>query len=219
MDIIEAIKGSADSLVVIDDALAPPNFALISAEALTAQFRSLDANADHCKILAAQLGLQEDATPADLMEAVGRDASSLWPQYLDGTAKIPLDPLFEEFKLKHAASKFKEQLLVEFLERQFGVRPKVFSSLADAKDALKCCVVAFVDFYIGDVNSEDDAIEAHSQFREELASRFEFEGAPWPKLVFLISFGNETISFLSKSFIFSNFSSAKVRINQVEYYH
>jgi hypothetical protein len=187
MDIIEAIKGRADSLVVIDDALAPPNFALISAEALTAQFRSLDANADHCTILAAQLGLNEDATPAELMEAVSRDASRLWPEYLDGTAKIPLDPLFEEFKLKHAASKLKEQLLVEFLERQFSVRPKVFSSLADAKEALKSCVVAFVDFYIGDVNSEDDAIEAHSQFREELASRFEFDGSPWPKLVFLIS--------------------------------
>jgi hypothetical protein len=187
MDIIEAIKGRADSLVVIDDALAPPNFAHISAEALTAQYRSLDANPDHCKILAAQLGLKDDSTPSELMEVVGRDASSLWPQYIDGTTKVTLDPLFEELKLKHTASKLKEQMLVEFLEFQFGVRPQVFLSLADAKEALKSCVVAFVDFYIGDVNSEDEAIEAHAQFREELASRFEFDGTPWPKLVFLVS--------------------------------
>lgn len=187
MNIIEAIKGSADSLVVVDDALAPPDFALISAEALTAQFRALDANAADCKILAAQMGLEEDATPAQLMDAISRDASGLWVRYLEGTAKVPLDPLFEEFKLKHAASQLKERLLVEFLERQFGVRPKVFSSLVDAKEALKTCVLAFVDFYIGDIGKEEDAIEAHSQFREELASRFVFEGSPWPKLVFLIS--------------------------------
>jgi hypothetical protein len=111
----------------------------------------------------------------------------LWSQYLDGTATVPLDPLFEELKLKHASSKLKEQLLVEFLERQFGVRPKVFWSLADAREALKSCVVAFLDFYIGAVNSEEEAIQAHSQFREELASRFEFNGTPWPKLVFLVS--------------------------------
>ena len=187
MNIVEAIKASADSLVVVDDALAPPDFSLISAEALTAQFRVLDENAAHCRILAGQLGLNEDASAAELTDAITRDASSLWVQYLEGTAKVPLDPLFEEFKLKHAASQLKERRLVDFLERQFGVRPKVFSSLADARDALRTCVLAFVDFYIGDISKEEDAIAAYAEFQEDLAARFVFNGSPWPKLVFLVS--------------------------------
>lgn len=187
MQLIDAIRKDKGSIVIVDDDFSPPNFDQIGADALTAQFKLISSDAGAKQSLVTLMGQSEDVKPDDLAKLAQRRAGEFWNDYLASPEKYPfLDPLLSDFRSSYLASRARITSLVAFLKNYFGTEPLTFASMEEARTHIETCMLAFVDFFIN-VDSEDDAINLHSQFRKELSAPFRCESIDWPKLVFLVS--------------------------------
>lgn len=189
MELSNAIKGVSGSLVVVDDALGKPNFEFISDEALTSQFNRIDEDQSVFDELAQLLEVDGSSMSAEaLMAVVEQKLELLWGFYISGDHQEALNALFFDFKSSYFEKRRRVDALIDTLNKLFGVAPSVFSDLDSARDALRVCAIAFVDYYVDEtIVSADEATQRHVQVKDYLCSGFEYNGARWPKLVFLMS--------------------------------
>lgn len=187
MRLIDAIQNDKGSIVIVDDDFSPPNFDEIGADALTAQFNLICSDASAKQSLMKLMGQSDEASPGNLAKLAQQRAGEYWTDYLANPQKYPfLHPLLSDFRSGYLASRARIISLVAFLKKHFGIEPLTFASMEEARAHIETCMLAFVDFFIN-VDNEDDAINLHSQFRNELSAPFKYQEIDWPKLVFLIS--------------------------------
>lgn len=187
MDVLEAIRNGSATIVIFDDLFAGPgSLAHIPAQSRNALFDRLEDDGVAKAALQAALGVESD-DDRELVELATLRARELWLLYDQDPDKNDfLSPLFESLSAERAEI-HRLNSLVEHLEREFGRRPQTFSSLADGRPALKDCAIAFVDVYMGNVQTITQVLELHKGFSEEYRSGYCHEDGVWPKLVVLMS--------------------------------
>lgn len=187
MDIADAIKAQDDAIVVVDDEFLPANLSTIGAEAYTAMFQSIAENDAQLEQFKLALGSKED-NPAILMEKVlPGQLQRLWDAYDAGKEQELLGPLLSDFAMRRRTNRSRVDSLVQILRAMYGVEPRTFGTLEEAKPYLAGCVLAFIDFYLSDVNSPEEAHAKHRLAKDELSAKFSYDAKAWPKLVILVS--------------------------------
>lgn len=187
MDLAQVVLDVDCSLVVVDDALVLPDFKIISIEALTAFFNIINDDEKALEVVVGLLGEGVALEATEVMQAVEEHAAVLWDFYSKGEHLDLLSPLFSELSSSYNDKRYRVDSLVDILQKLFGVMPATYSSLNDAQEALKNCTIAFVDYYVGDVDNADEATALHVAVKDVLCSKFSYQDSLWPKLIFLIS--------------------------------
>jgi len=187
MELSQAISGMDNSLVVVDDSLALPNFRGISDVALTALYNALDENESLLREMTAILGAEGAVSAAEAVSLAEEKALELWAYFSEGRYTDLLSPLFEELMSDYRSKRHRVDALISIVAGFFGVQPTTFSSLEDARGALASCAIAFVDYYAGDVETASEATDLHVSVRDVLCAKFSYKNLRWPKIVFLIS--------------------------------
>lgn len=183
MNVLEAIKSGSATIVVIDDLFAGPGLANIVAEDRNALFDRLEQDERAKEALKLALGVDID-DERELVEVATQQVRKLWELYdQDPCSNEFLSPLFESYSAERAEIHLLKDL-AKHLDSNFG-RTQVFSSLADGRQALKECAIAFVDMYMGD--SRQDVLDLHRQFFDEYRSGYHYANGVWPKLIVLMS--------------------------------
>lgn len=191
MKLEEAIKNTAGALVVVDDALQPPNFAIISSDALTAMYQNLAESEETRKQFTQLLGIAPEKAATfgaeALMGETDQNLGELWKHYIGGMHDDLLKPLFNEFGVRYYNDRRRIDTLIKTLKEIYGVEPLCFATLEDAKPYLATCILAFIDFYLGGVYTAEEARQKHAEVKDELSTKFAFNGAKWPKVIVLVS--------------------------------
>jgi hypothetical protein len=188
MELINALRERAQSIVIVDDHFSGPTFPVLDGEDLTKFYNLLEGSAESKARVSQALGVADSVATNDLVAIVEGKAEELWPRYQAGDpAYSDFEMLFERGEATHAGESHKLNILVSYCRDQLAVEPATFSTLREAGDALRDCMIAFVDFYLAGESNEQSAIDAHIHYREHYREGFEFNTSTWPKLVFLIS--------------------------------
>ena len=190
MDIHAAVTTLHGAVVVVDDHFAPPDFSNIGPDARTAQYNFLNDNPDRCKELAALLGITgNDKSNAELVtNAACQNAGEFWEQFNGGAYEGLLGLLLSDLRDENQRNRQYIDELIRILKAEFGVDPLTFVTLEEARESLKTCVIAFLDYLIDESIVEPKAaIDYHKTVSKELGLCFNYDSKDWPKLVFLIS--------------------------------
>lgn len=190
MDLHVAVTTLHGAVVVVDDHFAPPNFSNIDPVARTAQYNFLNDNPDRCMELAALLGITgDDKNNAELVTNTAcQKAGEFWEQFNGGAYEDLLGLLLSDLRDENQRNRQYIDELIRILKAEFGVDPLTFVTLEDARESLKTCAIAFLDYLIDEsIVVPKAAIEHHKTVSNELGLCFNYDSKDWPKLVFLIS--------------------------------
>lgn len=188
MQLDRVIQSISSPVVVVDDSLMPPNFKSLSSSALTALYSVVDEDGDKLKLLTELLGLDRSVDPGEAVDAAEARASELWGYFISEQYVDLLSPLFSELASEYQSKRYRVDSLIQILTELYGIAPNTFSSLEDARQALGACAVAFVDYYASaEIDNDIAATNLHVEYKDALCAKYTFEGADWPKVVFLIS--------------------------------
>jgi hypothetical protein len=189
MDLMQVLASNSNGrVIVVDDYYATPNFSAVDADVLTRFFRHLDDHPGYRRKLAKVLERSPRSTAGDLMLVVEGAIPKLWGVYQnDPKMKRCLDPLFEALNLIRDGDRAALDTICSYFSKKHKITPETFGSLEEAKDALKKCSIAFVDFRFKAGLSVDKAISSHEAYSSSYRERYEYNGAKFPKIVYLIS--------------------------------
>ena len=190
MDLHAVVTTLEGAVVIVDDHFAPPDFNNIDPDARTAQYNFLNDNPDRCKELAALLGVTGgDENNAELVTNTAcQKAGEFWEQFKGGAHSDLLGLLLNDLKDENQRNRQYIDELVKIIKAEFGVDPQTFVTLEEARESLKTCAIAFLDYLIDETIVEPGAAIAHHKtVSKELGSCFYYDSKDWPKLVFLIS--------------------------------
>lgn len=190
MDLHAAVTTSHGAIVIVDDHFAPPNFDNISPDARTAQYNFLNDNPERCKELAALLGVAEDrkSEAAFVTDTACQKVGEFWEEFKNGAHAELLGLLLSDLRDENQRNRQYIDELTRIVKAEFAVDPLTFVTLQDARESLKTCAIAFLDYLIDEnIVEPEGAIAHHKTVKEELSSSFKYDNKDWPKAVFLIS--------------------------------
>ena len=189
MNILEALKSRAGTVVLVDNEFAPRKVQDINAEDRTAFYQHLETSPE-AKLRVAELLRVDSAMPSsDMLMAADEQATTLWEQFLaNPTTNADLEILFRTEFANYRGDRLKLDIIIAFCRESLGVEPAIFHDLAAARDTLSACMVAFVDLYLqSGTDNLQGAIAEHSQHVGAYRSPFTHGEGVWPKIVFLVS--------------------------------
>ncbi|MBP0948420.1 hypothetical protein V2J59_24565 [Pseudomonas alliivorans] len=188
MQLDRVVQSISSPLVVVDDSLMPPDFKSLTSSALTALFSLVEEDGDKLALLATLLGLESSVEPGEAVEVAENKAAELWKFFVLEEHTELLSPLFADFASEYNNKRYRVDSLIRILTELFGVAPDTYPSLEDARKALSSCAIAFVDYYASaEIDNDTAANNLHVEYKDALCSKFNYDGADWPKVVFLIS--------------------------------
>ncbi len=188
MDLIQAIKkGKTGGVVIVDDSYSLPA-GIATQETLSEVSHIISIRAECHEALADALGLLDERAHGDVMQAVERGASALWPLYQSGgLVQEALEPIFADSKLKAEGHSEALSAIERFCKKKLRIVPQTFATLEDAKTALSGCSIAFVDFRLRDGATNSASIQSHGKFADQYKAKPLVDGIETPKLIYLIS--------------------------------
>lgn len=188
MQLDRVIQSITSPVVVVDDSLMPPDFKSLSSNALTALFSLVDEDGEQLELLASLLGLDGSVDPGAAVEVAEAKAAELWEHFILAKHTKLLSPLFADFASEYNSKRYRVDSLIKILSELFGIVPNTYPSLSAAREALGSCAIAFVDYYASaEIDNDTAATNLHVEYKDVLCAKFNYEGADWPKVVFLIS--------------------------------
>lgn len=189
IEFLRALQTKPGSVVIVDDHFGDPALTHLYPEDLTRFHEYLSEDEGALNRVRTWLELKSEATASDIVTVAEEKATALWGRFRSGDASAQRDlaPLFETVALTHDGETQKLGVLVAFCQRELGVEPLTFSSLNAAGDALKHCMLLYVDFYLEAGLNPEATTTAHAAFKASYRNGFEHDGATWPKMVVLVS--------------------------------
>ncbi|MGE1073295.1 hypothetical protein ACQJ22_12050 [Pseudomonas fragariae (ex Marin et al. 2024)] len=175
---------SINSAVVVDDSLGPPVVGSIEGEDKNIWFDFILENEAAQKSLFLIFLELSCSSVDELLEKITSDHNnivSLWKLHVAGSAEdCGLEKLFKTEKLTRVGKTEKAELVTQVLKGLIKDPENVrqFHDLVSANDSLVAADIAFVDFYLSDDESEEQAIHRITLHASSLASA---------KLVFFMS--------------------------------
>ncbi|HCE7942340.1 hypothetical protein [Pseudomonas aeruginosa] len=152
------------SAVVVDDALGPPATGAVVSEDKGLWLEFVVANESAQQELSAHFSALECSSLEELLELLlseRQNLTVLWERYREGQLSgAGLDVLFRTEELNRLAKAEKASLVGEALASIIGDDTKVlrFSDLQSASASLMSADVAFIDFFLKEDESEDEAL-------------------------------------------------------------
>lgn len=185
MSLLEAFRCGSGSIVIIDDSYLPLNPDTVQSDALAELLGSLKSSREYCDALGALLD-KPGADASELVDHAVHVLPDLYQAYVDGKHEY-LKVLFSAVEERKIADLRRVKLLEAEVYTFFNVRPKTYSDLDSAREELKSCSIAFVDFFLKGVNTHEDARTMHSSVKDELAEKFTLGQETFPKVIVLMS--------------------------------
>ncbi|WP_047392886.1 hypothetical protein [Chitinibacter sp. ZOR0017] len=185
MSLLKAFKAGVGSVVIIDDLYLAPNPETINGDALAIFYKELKASPDNCAALSALLEIQS-TNPEVLLNATNESLSKIYNAHLAGQHHF-LQSLFVDLDEQHTAELRRLRNLEQVVTEYFGVTPKTFGSLEDARADLNACSVVFIDFFLEGVSNHEEARLHHKAISDELATKIVIDEESFPKVIVLMS--------------------------------
>ncbi|AWV06258.1 hypothetical protein [Marilutibacter maris] len=189
MELAEALRELDAPIVIVDDHYAEPDVSNLDGRRMGQLARTLTSNKTAHRAVKGLLGAKVlGAAQAAKRAVTPEGAALLWTAYaVDPGAHSYLDPLFQDALQERARDLQRLREIEAFCQTRTGKTPLTFSSLEKAKDALRGCAMAFVDFNLTGSTDVHDSIALHQSFAESYRATFTLSGMEWPKIVVLIS--------------------------------
>lgn len=185
MSLLNTFAAGLGSVVVIDDLYLKPNPESVSGEALSALLKALKASKDECATLGALLETPA-SDPSKLVDIATVSLGKLYEAHISGQHPL-LATLFEDIDDKQTAGLRRLRILEKAIKDFFGVPPKTFGTLDEARKDLGACAVVFVDFFLEGISNHEEARKHHTAVSAELVTQLTVDGQAYPKVVVLMS--------------------------------
>lgn len=189
MNLLEALRSRPGTVVLVDNEFAPRQLDHVNEVDRTNFFNLLADEGAIRRRVSAFLRIEGAPSPEDIMKVVDASLGQLWDQYIaNPQAHADWDTLFITEKANYLGDRYRLEVLVKFCTETLGVEPVIHHDLAEAKNALRTCMIAFIDLYLkAGLNNLPGAIEEHGGHMEAYRAGFEHNEKQWPKVVFLVS--------------------------------
>lgn len=190
MDLGKEIRTLNTPIVIVDDMYAPPEVldevSQSSAELLYV-LRHDRAALRSVKGILGKPRLSAERIVKQLSEGKGLDR--LWSAYEHNREGHRfLDIIFNETYVVREKNLRRLRAIEKFSLDLTGQEAARYASLEEARQDLKDCAIAFVDFRLGGPAANDAAIvDSHGEYRDCYQAQFSVNGRSWPKLMVLIS--------------------------------
>ena len=185
MSLLKAFGAGVGSVVIIDDLYLRPNPDSVSGEALSTLFKALKVSEESCVSLSTLLGITE-SDPSKLVDAAVDGLEKLYEAHISGDHPL-LQDLFADLDEMQTAELRRLRILEQVATTVFGIAPKTFGNLEDARKDLSNCAVVFVDFFLEGVNNHEEARTLHKSVSDELVTKVYSDDEYFPKMVVLMS--------------------------------
>ncbi|MES2885646.1 MAG: hypothetical protein V4709_12625 [Pseudomonadota bacterium] len=189
MNLLGALKSRAGTVVLVDNEFAIPKVTVPVTEDRSDFSRLMLRDPDARARITAMLGISPEASAQKIVEVVDDQIPSLWDRFVETPDSYPdLGVLFLSTKARIDGDRQKLDQVVEFCRSNLGVEPVIHHDLASAVDALKGCMIAFIDLYLtAGIDNYKGALSEHIQHSSAYKALFSHNAENWPKVIFLVS--------------------------------
>lgn len=190
MELGKEIRGLASPVVIVDDMYRAPELVDAVSQKQVELLRALKADKKGVASVRQVLGgkrLTAQHIVGRLSRGEGLD--DIWSAYeADRDGYKCLDVVFYPIYVKRNKELKGLQAIDDFCMSLTGRRAIKHATLESARNDLRSCAIAFVDFRLRDEALQDsEFVDSHEAFKDDYQHPFTVGGAMWPKIMVLIS--------------------------------
>lgn len=190
MNLEKEIRELSAPIVIVDDMYRAPELRDVVSQKSTELLRALKSNREGAAAVRGLLGGKSfSAIQMVAKLSSGKGLEKVWSAYeADRDTYRFLDVVFHPLYVKRNKDLKGLRIIEEFCVSLTGRKAATYATLESARDDLRRCAIAFVDFRISEEGLPDsEVVDIHEKYREDYQHPFTLGKASWPKIMVLIS--------------------------------